>query len=540
MSVAADPTSDLSEPAARPWRGRAVILARCVAAGASIALAIPPFGWWPLAILGLAQWDLLLADQPAKARFRRSWLVAATWLFPMMLWMFDLTPPGYVVACVSYAGFFALLTVAVPGDDPTARRIALPAAVALGELWRWTWPFEGVPLATLAQSQGDAPMAQAARVVNAIGVSALVAVAGVAVSAAFRRRLRPALVGAAIVVGLTLAGVVAPRGTTTDDPPVRVAIVQGGGEQRTPFASNEKEVFDRHLSATRLIQKPVDFILWPENVVAVDGKLPGSEQDERLAELAREMGAPLLVGITEDDTDTTFLNASVVYLPDGTIGDRYDKARRVPFGEWVPFRNLLVPLVGEGGLPRRDAVPGLEPAVVDTPAGPMGVVISWEVFFTDRAADATRNGGVILTNPTNGSSYWLTQVQTQQIASSRLRAIETGRWVLQAAPTGFSAIVDPSGSVIDCTKIDEGGVASTGRCRTDVSEVKVLQASIPRRTGDTLAVRLGPWPVLLGSIGALLGANLFARRRRSEVRRAGQVVAEGSGSEGSEGSEGSG
>lgn len=85
-----------------------------------------------------------------------------------------------------------------------------------------------------------------------------------------------------------------------------------------------------------------------------------------------------------------------------------------------------------------------------TPVGPIGVVISWEVFFSSRARDAIGNGGEVLTNPTNGSSYWLTQVQSQQVASSKLRALETGRWMLQAAPTGFSAIVDPDGRLVDC------------------------------------------------------------------------------------------
>jgi len=490
------------------------VFARCLAAGATIALSIPPFGWWPLAFLGVAQWDLLLADQPGRRRFRRSWLIVATWLFPMMLWMFDLTPPGYFIACVSYAGFFAVLTLAVPAHRPVARRVALVAAVALGELWRWTWPFEGVPLATLAQSQGAAPLAQAARLVNAIGVVALVAVGGVALSAAYERRLRIAGIAAATVVGFILLGLVAPRGADSTAAPLRIAIVQGGGPQRTPFTSDTEGVFNRHVDATRLIQKPVDFVLWPENVVSIQSTtLDGSKEDQILSDLAAEVGAPILVGVTEDDTDTSFKNASVIYHADGTRGDRFDKVRRVPFGEWVPLRSLLTSIVGSGGLPGRDAVPGQGKAVVQSEVGTIGVVISWEVFFTDRAADAIGNGGEILANPTNGSSYWLTEVQSQQIASSELRAIETGRWVLQAAPTGFSAVIDPSGRIIECQRIDNTGASSQGRCRTDVGETMVLQATINRRAGDTVALRVGPWPVLLGSMLALVAVNLASIRR---------------------------
>ena len=108
----------------------------------------------------------------------------------------------------------------------------------------------------------------------------------------------------------------------------------------------------------------------------------------------------------------------------------------------------------------------------------------------------------ILLNPTNGSSYWLTQVQTQQVASSRLRAIETGRWVLQAAPTGFSAIVDSEGKVL---------------ARTSISEQAVLQDVVALRSGDTIATVVGPLPVILLS-GAVVAAAWWLAHGRARVR----------------------
>ena len=254
-----------------------------------------------------------------------------------------------------------------------------------------------------------------------------------------------------------------PKGT--DTAPLRIAVVQGGGLQRTPPGNEDPDgVFQRHVDASRLIKLPVDLVVWPENVVQLDGRLDGSEQDAKLRSLAQELRAPLLVGVTEVVDDDNFLNAQVVYLPDGTRGERFDKVHRVPFGEYVPLRPIIEAIAADSGIPSRDAVPGTGPAIVHTPAGTMGLMISWEVFFTDRAADAVDNGGEVLLNPTNGSSYWLTQVQTQQIASSRLRAIETGRWEAQAAPTGFSTIVDPDGRVIDCQRITPGA-RPTGRAR---------------------------------------------------------------------------
>ena len=155
---------------------------------------------------------------------------------------------------------------------------------------------------------------------------------------------------------------------------------------------------------------------------------------------------PISVGVTEDvpGDDDRFTNAQVVVTPDGEVTSRYDKVRRVPFGEYVPLRGLLEALGAPVDQVPHDAVAGTEPAVLDLPDGTrLGVVISWEVFFGGRARDGVREGAEVVLNPTNGASYSGTIVQTQQIASSRLRALETGRWVVQAAPTGLLGVRDP-------------------------------------------------------------------------------------------------
>ena len=99
---------------------------------------------------------------------------------------------------------------------------------------------------------------------------------------------------------------------------------------------------------------------------------------------------------------------------------------------------------------------------------------------------------------TNSASYWLTQVQTQQVAASRLRALETGRWVLQVAPTGFSAVIDPLGRVLQ---------------RTGVGEQAVLHHRVERRQGLTWASRMGTWPMALLSLLAMAVAWTASRRR---------------------------
>ena len=126
---------------------------------------------------------------------------------------------------------------------------------------------------------------------------------------------------------------------------------------------------------------------------------------------------------------------------------------------------------------------------------------SWEVFFGDRARDGVDHGGALLLNPTNGSSYTGTILQSQQVASSRLRAVETGRWVAQVSPTGFTAFVSPDGDVHD---------------RTSVSERAVLVRELPLRSGLTWYTNYGDWPIEILA-GAVLALSLIipapARRR---------------------------
>ncbi|HEY4377845.1 MAG TPA: nitrilase-related carbon-nitrogen hydrolase, partial [Acidimicrobiales bacterium] len=134
------------------------------------------------------------------------------------------------------------------------------------------------------------------------------------------------------------------------------------------------------------------------------------------------------------------------------------------------------------------------------PVGRIAVVISWEDFFGNRARDGVQAGGELLINPTNGSTYTGTSVQTQQVASSRLRAIETGRWEVQISPTGFSEFVTPSGKVLE---------------RTSVSEQAVRVHRVALRTGRTWYVDWGDNPARV--VGLLLLLAGWALDRRSHT-----------------------
>lgn len=481
-----------------------------LAGGGLVAFSLPPWGWWPLAFVGLALFERAVADAPAGARFRRAWLTGVGVLAPSTIWMAAFTAPGYVIQVVVFSALLGGLVAASPAGP--WRWLALPGAYVTFEAVKGRFPFGGVPLSELAMGQVAGPLGGLARVGGVILVGLVTGLVGMALAAAARQAWKPAAaLAAAVVVALGVAAV-APRAEDSTVS-VRVAYVQGGGEQGTRDAeTDDREVFLAHYDATRDALDPgeVDLIVWPENVVNVDGPIETEREGEELAALAEELETPLVAGVVEGAGPDHFTNASVVFGPDGTVVARYDKVRRVPFGEFVPFRGLLEPIAGSA-LPSKDAIIGEDQNTLDVVVtradrtdeeadARLGVMISWEVFFGDRGRDGANGAGApadILLNPTNGSSYSGTLVQSQQVASSRLRAIETGRWVVQAAPTGFSAFVSDAGVVHE---------------RSGVSERRVETREIPFRNGRTLWMVWGPWPPFLLAVAMVVAAKVLDRR----------------------------
>ncbi len=478
---------------------------------------MPPWGWWPLSFVGLAAWERIIADAPAGARWRRTWLFATAWFAPAMVWMWQFTIPGFLIVLAIFGAFHATAAALVPSSSAFRWRwIALPSAFTAAEALRFCFPFGGVPLASLPMSQVAGPLAGVSRIGGPILLTFVTALIGangarvlIRVVDAVRRRSLPAwpalgrTTGAVAVIPLLVAGSAAVPSGSPSGRTATVAIMQGGGPQGTRAVdTGPRFALERLLKVSATFDEQVDLVIWPENIVNVDDFETSREFGEVLAE-AQRIGAPISVGITEDaDGGKRFANAQVVLLPDGTVMSRYEKKRRVPFGEYMPARDFLDALGVPTDLIPRDAVPGRTPGLLETPVGPVAVAISWEIFFGGRGREGVREGGLMLTNPTNGSSYRGTVLQSQQIASSRLRAIESGRWVAQVAPTGFSAFVSPNGRVVQ--RIGQG----EGAWRVQTVEL---------RTGLTWYHRIGDKPFVAGVLLLWLvpvAAHVVQRRRR--------------------------
>ena len=323
---------------------------------------------------------------------------------------------------------------------------------------------------------------------------------GQALAAALHGAWRPSLGLLAVVVAV-VAGVDDRRRRATTVGTAEVALVQGGGEQGTRQSdTGVVEVFERHVDATALVERARR----PRGVArgrdrhrpARSSTTPGPS---RRPIWRSGLDAPMIVGTVEDAGPEHFKNAAVLFDADGDyVASATTRCTACPFGEYVPFRSLLETVAGDA-LPDRDAVIGDLPDHLDVP-GPVGRVvtpISWEIFFADRTREGVEDGARLVLNPTNGSSFTGTIVQTQQVASSRMRAIETGRWVAQVAPTGFTAVIDEQGHVLE---------------RTAISEQRVLQREVTLREGLTIYTRLGNGPGL--ALAALCIAGGWAVQRR--------------------------
>ncbi len=485
-------------------------LASAFGAGLFTAMSLPPWGWWPLLFVGVAWFGLLTSEHGVSTR--SNVMVAAVWatawLAPATWWMKSLSVPGYVLAVLAFAGFHALAALATTiatysdtasGAHPHLKLLVQATTHTLAEALRFSFPFGGVPLASFGIALAGSPFLYLARIGGVLGLTFFAFVVGFALA---RIANWPTFTRIALLAVVLLSAVILPRLADRANPigKVRIAVVQGGGPQGTHAIDSDPElVLQRHLDMTATIEvdDTVDLVLWPENVVDVNTFITSSAYTRIVSE-AKRLNVPFLVGITEDVDNKNFTNAQVVVLPNGTVSDRYDKVRRVPFGEYMPLRGLLDALGAPVDLVPRDAIAGTGPAVLSTTVGKFAVVISWEIFFGGRVNEGVEHGGSIVINPTNGSSYTGTILQTQQVASSRLRAVESDRWVVQAAPTGFSAFVSPDGDVHQRTMVGEG---------------TVLIRTIDQRSGRTIYSRMGDAPIII-SLLLLLAFTVYSCRFR--------------------------
>jgi apolipoprotein N-acyltransferase len=474
-----------------------------------LALSLPPWGWWPLAVVGAGILYWRLAGLSLRARLWAGWLAGLGCYAIGLAWTRAFNWYGALALVLVEALFFA----AAAGLTPPARgrALAFVGACTLAEALRMTWPFGGLPLGGVFLGQADGPLVDLARVGGPLLITAGVCAAGAGGATiacwawAHRRSARaPRLVGAAVILGglaaLVTVGTAVPDGGSSVRS-LRVALVQGGGSrgvsrEDVPPAT----VYRAQVAAMETIARggaSPELVLWPEDVVALGQPLAGSPDAAKLSRLARALQTTLVAGVTEPGpTPTTFRNKIVAWGPRGRVVAQFEKVHRVPFGEYVPLRSFFSRFADLSGVPQ-DAIPGLGTGLLRTPAGPLGVLVSFEVFFPARSHASVRAGAELLTVPTNTSSFGTSQVPGQEMAAAVVQAVQTGRDLVQAAPTGFSAVVTNRGDVVE---------------RSVLGRRQVLTATVALRRGLTPYDHWGDIPVLV--LAALALAAGWVRQLR--------------------------
>ncbi len=501
---------------ARPSRWYSTLLVG-LSAGFLVALSLPPFGFWPLGWLGLAVVAASLPGRPWRSRTILGTGFGLGVYVPGLYWVHEFSIPGYV-ALIIVSGLYAVAAVALtPAGRFRYVAVGLPCLFVVSEWARDRFPLGGFPLGGVPLGQAAGPLRPVLRLGGSLGLTGVTVLAGVAVAAVARagyrfwRRPRPAPAVVVATAGLVaasallpLAGALSPSGAGGHLPPLRVALVQGGGPRGTRAIHTDPQVvFDRHLQASVALRAPLDLVVWPEGVLQSHRNFRTTVDAADISGLARALHTTMLVGVEQDVGVNHYLNEVVAWGPDGRIVGRYVKNHLVPFGEYVPYRSLVSKLFNVADVPL-DALPGHGPGFLRTPAAPLAVMISYEVFFDQRARGGVRAGGEVLVVPTNTASYRSTQVPTQEVAADRMRAVETGRWLVQVTPTGYATVVNPDGAVLRRTRLDQQ---------------VVVDATVGRRSGMTVFDDIGDTPVVVVAGLGYAAVVAAARRRSRRLRR---------------------
>ncbi|MGA7687806.1 MAG: apolipoprotein N-acyltransferase [Jiangellales bacterium] len=436
--------------------------------GSVLSLAFAPYGlWWllPVAVAGLT----LACTGVGAARGALVGLLGGLGFFLTLLdWIQVIGTDAWLGLALLQALFWAglgagLAVVAgLPGWPLWATGVWV-----LVEALRSVVPWGGFPWGRLAHALVDSPLLGfvhlgGVTLLSAIGATVGTLLAGL-VLALLDRDVRRSAGAVAIVAALVGIGVVA--GVVVSPPPVVgtavAAIVQGNVPRLgLDFLGQREAVLTNHLEATGaladdvragLVPKP-DLVLWPENSSDIDPFNDPSVQ-ARIDAAVADVGAPTLVGVLVGTPDGEQVeNVAIVWDPVTGAGERYVKRHPVPFGEYIPGRALLTPIIGRLDRIPRDMRAGDAPGVLTLGPTEAGVVICFEIAYDAEVRDTVTTGAQMLVVQTNNATYGRTGQPNQQFDISRLRAVEHGRDVLIASTSGISAVIRADGTVEQVTE----------------------------------------------------------------------------------------
>ena len=499
------------------------ILARLLVAGLSGLLtyaAIEPRGWWWAAVVGMGLLYVSLmpwGTRHVSARLGALLAVAHSLVLYLLTlpWIGELVGSGPYIALAVWLAVYAILLGF--GGAAVARWkygfIVFPFVYLAVEVLRSSLPFGGFSWVKLAWGQIDGPLAKLAPWGGTSLITVATVLCGCGIAALVIQRGWKAKAVALVTVILPLAtATVAGLSINRDDSIVgeaKVAAIQGNVPRMgLDFAGQRQAVLNNHVAETKKLaarDKDIDLVIWPENSSDInpfhDGRAAAA-----ISGAVDAIDAPVLVGTATRD-DVGARNTMQVFAPGHAVGDHHYKKYLQPFGETMPMRDFFAKFSDYVDL-AGDFKPGDGPGVVSMAGVPVGVATCYEVSFDNAFRESVKNGAQLLTTPTNNATFGYSDMTYQQLAMSRLRAMETDRAVVVAATSGVSAIVHPDGRVSQSTEIFTPAA---------------LVEQLPLRSGETFSVRFGSplqWlMVIIGTVCALVA--LRTNRLRRTPRRSG-------------------
>lgn len=465
-------------------------------AGSASVLAFAPFDWpWAaLVSLVLLFWlwqesDTRLATKLGFAYGLGLMGFGVFWLHNSIGQFGGLNPPLAIAATLLFAtviaSFFALAGYLAKrlGGNPL---IVYPAVWVLVE-WLRGWFLTGFPWLSLGYSQIDRPLAGFTPIVGVYGVSGLMALSAMLL---LRWRSPTVLLLPAIWVGGHY--LLDYRWTEPAGEPFNAALVQGNIPQQLKWQPEQlQSTVETYVKLSAALEKS-KLVVWPETAI------PTLASNLEVALLApmndayAEHGRDILMGIPVQDEDGRFFNSMLSLGASGR--GRYDKRHLVPFGEFMPLKIIMQPLARLLAIPMSDFSAGSDdaPPVVQLAGHPAGISICYEDAFGGEVAKALPDAH-FLVNASNDAWFGDSLAPHQHLQIARMRALETGRYLLRATNTGISAIVDDKGRALSFLGQSEQGE---------------VQALVQPMQGHTPFSRFGNWPLLLLTI-AILALSLW-------------------------------
>ena len=520
-----------------PWR---TLLAVC--GGLSLVLAFPGYDLIALAVLGPAALALAVRGQRVRSGLWLGLVFGLAFFLPLLSWSGTYVGSfPWLALGVFQASYLALLGGATALTSRLRWWPLWTAALWVAdEALRGRFPFGGFPWGRLGFSQTDGPLLSLAAYGGVPLVSFAVALIGTLLAAAVLALLRArqssadpqadpqagargtavragalAVAGALVVplVGalawLPLTG----PSLTEGGPTSTVAIIQGDVPRAgLDFNAQRRAVLDNHVQRTLELAQQVaageerqpDVVIWPENSSDID---PYSNADaaRQIDRAADAIDAPILVGAVVDGPGEFLSNTAIVWDPAEGPGDTYVKRHPVPFAEYIPYRAFFRLFSDKVDLVRRDFTAGDEVGVLDIGGLRLGDLICFEVVYDDLTRDVVDGGAGMIVVQTNNATFGYTDETEQQLALSRLRAVEYGRSVVIAATSGISAVIAPDGSVLRSSQLFEPAV---------------FVEEIAQRDSTTVARQLGAGPewvlTAVGAAALMVAAGLRLRRKAAQ------------------------